>query len=262
MATENLTIVYPKGAMEVRGGTPIAQDGTVANNANAYGVLEGDIKWPETTGAVIVSGEVNYDWACSNSGIGIVKKAADAMSGITFVQDDGEPYVFPCSGGGSVTDPILENAKETGGIGYTEGDATTITWDGDTSGLISPNNLDYKVSDATPSVEQLIGGTLVNSLGEVLRISEGNVFDMSTYGLIIIADESGEFSDEVSIMYDAPKQLGEVYYEENGIYFPHHTYDGDDYVSSLTYTTETIHKIDPKYLDIDSLKTALGLSLS
>lgn len=101
MATENLTIVYPKGAMEVRGGTPIAQDGTVANNANAYGVLEADIKWPETTGAVIVSGEVNYDWACSNSGIGIVKEAADAMSGITFVQDDGEPYVFPCSGGGN-----------------------------------------------------------------------------------------------------------------------------------------------------------------
>lgn len=265
MATENLTIVYPKGAMEVRGGTPIAQDGTVANNANAYGVLEADIKWPETTGAVIVSGEVNYDWACSNSGIGIVKEAADAMSGITFVQDDGEPYVFPCSGGGNVTDPILENAKSTGGIGYTtEGEATTITWDGDTSGLAVINGLApfpyYKVGEAVELTA--LQGATVNASGDFAEFFPHTILDSEineiVEGLYAVRVETEP--NQYLAMLIVCIETGEYYglQIEGGVYFPK---DGEDFmVSSLAYTSETIHKIDTKYLDIDSLKTALGLS--
>lgn len=159
---------------------------------------------------------------------------------------------IPQGGGGSVTDPILENAKETGGIGYTEGEATTITWDGDTSGLAVINGLApfpyYKVGEAVELAA--IQGATVNASGDFAEFFPHTILDSEineiVEGLYAVRVETEP--NQYLAMLIVCIETGEYYglQIEGGVYFPK---DGEDFmVSSLTYTAETIHKIDTKYL--------------
>lgn len=165
--------------------------------------------------------------------------------------------------GGAVPSEVT-NAIETGGIGWTEGEATTITWDGDTSGLAVINGLApfpyYKVGEAVELTA--LQGATVNASGDFAEFFPHTILDSEineiVEGLYAVRVET-EPSQYLAMLIVCI-ETGEYYglQIEGGVYFPK---DGEDFmVSSLAYTTETIHKIDTKYLDIDSLKTALGLS--
>lgn len=145
--------------------------------------------------------------------------------------------------GGSVTDPILENAKETGGIGYTEGEATTIEWDGDTSGLVSVADSLFKVANYTAVTKADLIGCVISVENDdghptPFAVEEDAIYDSTIPNAIMVSD--------YALFVSEPTSYGPYNFEESGIYFA----KGDDtYASSLTYTTnKTIHKIDTKYL--------------
>lgn len=139
------------------------------------------------------------------------------------------------------SDPIVENAKQTGGFGYTEqGDGAVITWDGDTEGRDSFSIDDffyyYKVSDLCPSADDVIGGNVIFD-GEVETITEDNIaYGTNAYSLeqyAFVAQSDGAEVDGVTI-------------PSAGIYFAKIR---DSFIPSLTYgTPDTVHKIDEKYL--------------
>lgn len=143
---------------------------------------------------------------------------------------------------GSATDPILQNAKETGGIGYTEGEVTTITWDGDTSGLVSVGDILYKVANYTEvNKSDLIGGIISLQNDDThptpFVIEENEINDTFVPNAILIGD--------YAIFVSEPTSFDMYNFAEPGIYFAK---TGTRYTESLTYGNETIHKIDEKYL--------------
>ena len=63
--------------------------------------------------------------------------------------------------GGSGGWPSDLPKPSVGGYGYTEsGEQTTITWDGDTDGRVVIASLFYKISELTPTIEEMIGGVV------------------------------------------------------------------------------------------------------
>ena len=148
---------------------------------------------------------------------------------------------------GSGSDPIVENAKQTGGFGYTEqGEQTVITWDGYPEGLPSAfGSRMFKVSDKTPTKEELASARFIHNekeheINEETDITVGvnclmvHYSGNETYYRIFVAYKNG-------VMFDAET------IEEAGTYFVNTRSLGT--VTSLTYgTPDTIHKIDEKYL--------------
>lgn len=136
-----------------------------------------------------------------------------------------------------------------GGYGYTEqSNQTTITWDGDTSGLVSVNIEDmvyYKVSNNTPSGDDLIGGRVVylNNIGELLNKDITPERIMQVGSIISISNVFISLEDNYTI--------SGITFPEKGVYFEWRvSYDNIIcYTKSLTYgTPDTVHKIDEKYL--------------
>lgn len=151
---------------------------------------------------------------------------------------------------GSSSDPILENAKQTGGIGWTEqGNQTTITWDGDVEGRDSFNTTlggvtFYKVAEKGTGYTDYAGvsDNVNDGTFDVQFVSGENAFAYCTvidFPCVIVAD-GGEFtvtSGEVVFTAIAPSA---------GVYF---VYMGEEYITSLAYgTPDTVHKIDEKYI--------------
>lgn len=147
---------------------------------------------------------------------------------------DGKP-VLKTSG----SDEVLDNAKETGGIGWTEsGEQTVITWDGNTEGRESVVGVYYKVSDSAPTIGVAL--TSFTFAGTEIPISEDYITEFDEHAIFVGDGED----DYIFIAYsDTSFEGTEI---NKGVYF-YNTPKG--YVSSLTYgTPDTIHKIDEKYL--------------
>lgn len=136
-----------------------------------------------------------------------------------------------------------------GGYGYTEsGEQTTITWDGDTDGRVAIDSLFYKISELTPTIEEMVGGVVYTrsqnddifqeeiTSDSITTLSE-HVYQVKGYGrsVVLVALENDEIEGIII---------------ERGMYY---SKEGSGvlstYVTSLTYgTPDTVHKIDDKYL--------------
>lgn len=137
----------------------------------------------------------------------------------------------------------VTNAIETGGIGWTEGDSTTIEWDGDTSGLVSVADSLFKVANYTAVTKEDLICCIISVQNDdnhptPFAVEEDDIYDSTIPHAIMVSD--------YVLFVSEPTSYGPYNFEESGIYFA----KGDDtYASSLTYTTnKTIHKIDTKYL--------------
>ena len=136
---------------------------------------------------------------------------------------------------------------------------TVIEWDGNTEGLEPLNGLYYKVSDLTPSYEELVGCTMKTTALE----SDGQWVDESV----------GEDFREVQEVMSGVFQIGSLAYvinmsgedretsslPANGTYFYGVFVDGTTtYVKSLTYGfTKTI---DPKFLPSAPVTSVNGIT--
>ena len=154
-------------------------------------------------------------------------------------------------------DPIIDNAKTTGGIGWTErGTETTITWDGNTEGKYMVNlgaefKL-YNIAELTPTTDEVIGGVIYTKSGEdgtfETKITADSIVKMSEHSYMI----KGFGQDKVIVALE--------YSEINGVTFEHGVYFSKSgsgtlskYIKSITYgTPDTVHKIDEKYVPVIS----------
>lgn len=158
------------------------------------------------------------------------------------VTDSGAELVFGSGG------PEIENAIETGGLGWTESEPKEgfdISWDGDTEGLDVVADVVYKVAEvpsALTRMEDLIGSTFAfvddgeprsGILSEIdLETEDNKVIAIGEFAFVALED--GETSD---------LQL------TKGIWFI--KADDNTYASRLykeATTEEVIHQIDQKYI--------------
>lgn len=125
-----------------------------------------------------------------------------------------------------------------------------ITWDGNTEGLVSvstPDGSNYcKVSDLTPDLDSLLGGTFT-----LIDDGETTLFELTENRIQSIKDNEfvpGQFAilaETIIIIYQ-PCSLDGNEFPEAGVYFAE--YDQSVYVSSLSTKKEIVRTIDPKYL--------------
>lgn len=150
---------------------------------------------------------------------------------------EGKPFLKT---GGS--DPIVENAKQTGGFGYTEqGGQAVITWDGDTEGRESIDGQYYKVSGDVVTEADVIGAQYhIDSLSsDTFTITEESIISASALGVDGFATCPFEPDTPFIVFVTSDSETA-----TKGVYF----IMDDDYISSLTYGVDTVHKIDEKYL--------------
>lgn len=164
-------------------------------------------------------------------------------------------YTNQHGGGGGGSWPSDLPKPSVGGYGYTEsGEQTTITWDGDTDGRVVIAGLFYKISELTPTIEEMIGGVVYTKsqnndifqeeiTSDSIITSSEHVYGVKGYGrsMVLIALENDEIEGNIV---------------ERGMYY---SKEGSGvlsvYITSLTYgTPDTVHKIDEKYLP-DNLAT-------
>lgn len=213
-------------------GAPVDRNGNIANDGNAYGIVlcketENEKYWVKYNLVVMVAGYCDIIDAQNIWGGEYSAEAIAAMSDIVFCDN----HMIP---GGS--DPVLDNAKSTGGIGWTEqGEQTVITWDGNTDGKIVVGEF-CRISEKTPTISDLVGG--VCKSGDTKRtISES---DFQDFGDLIFWRDGGFL-----VVYNPYSEEG-FEFTETGIYFAG---GGGSFTSLLTYgTPDTVHKIDEKYL--------------
>ena len=134
-----------------------------------------------------------------------------------------------------------------------EGTPDTLTWDGNTEGLVSIKNDDMivcKVSDATPSIEDCANGAtmVVSSLyggSDAAELAAEDIVSLAD-GLVAIGEV---FSVRETALNVEHADLGGIIFTEPGTYFM--AMEGAFYVSSLTipgYTGFAQEKIAPSHL--------------
>lgn len=128
-----------------------------------------------------------------------------------------------------------------GGVGYTETQSYSITWNGDTTDKVSAiNDLYYKVSDLTPGFDAITECAVYVTQDETESKVEIESSDINTSytGFTML-------SDSVVICYDSSKSIYGQTFPETGIYFGKH---GNLYISKLEFTTGIVNAIDLKYI--------------
>lgn len=202
------------GGSCIKAGTPISADGKVANDETAIGILLNDCHacLGNARGLVVIGGRIKQDVAKNHSGITISDKAKAAMINVTFTGDGARAG----GGGGGGAEP------------------ETITWDGETSGLVSADvngHLYYKVSDYVPKIKDLIGGTVSCSDGGKKVIAADDV----TY--VFVSDDG--FSVDTSnidlkffVVYKDNAVINAFDFPQKGVYFE----KGTAFVSALSFT--------------------------
>lgn len=231
-------------------GEPISKTGASANNSNAYGVIVGIIGDGSSRKVrVMTKGYIDYDKVKENY-MEYTGEAINALTGITLCSGGKLP-----TGGGS--DPIVENAKQTGGFGYTEqGNQTVITWDGNTEGkqMVSISNEIklYKIAELTPTTDEVIGGVIYTKSGDngtfPSDITSDSIVQMSEY----VYQIKGYGQSMVVVALEYSEINGFTF--ERGVYF-NKIGSGtlSKYIKSITYgTPDTVHKIDKKYVPVIS----------
>ena len=78
----------------LKAGTPIAENGTVANNDAALGILANDVSKSDELQLcqLIIAGQLSLDAVESSFGSKLTTACKDALDNITFVQGNGKPY--------------------------------------------------------------------------------------------------------------------------------------------------------------------------
>lgn len=231
-------------------GEPISKTGASANNSNAYGIIVGIIGDGSSRRVrVMTEGYIDYDKVKENY-MEYTDEAINALSGITLCSGGKLP-----TGGGS--DPIVENAKQTGGFGYTEqGNQTVITWDGNTEGkhMVSLSNEVklYKIAELTPTTDEVIGGVIYSKEGDngtfQTKITADSIVPMSEQAYNIKG-----YANNMVVVALEYSEIGGLTFER-GVYF-NKSGSGtvSKYIKSITYgTPDTVHKIDKKYVPVIS----------
>lgn len=154
---------------------------------------------------------------------------------------------------------------------WEENNTITLEWDGDwqKDGLVtvtldfgSPYYNYVKISDLTPSFEELYeSGELVMHFDA--GDEESSRSFASYAGEDLIQQDTGWLTESIVVAYvdgctfsanDVTLALPEA-----GIYFCHFVNgSGSFYISSLSWDTETIHTIDPKYIPSSIQRTITG----
>lgn len=169
----------------IKGGSPINAAGKVANDATAIGVLRRDCyEGYHPRGQVIIGGYVDQDKAQQNSGIVLAGEPKAAMANVLFVDDSGVPR------------PGVP-------AGYPSKSGWSIEWDGNTEGLVAVEaggEAIYKVSDLTPTYDELIGSIVERSDGNKVEIASDYVVviseDITTVGfLLVIKKDNATFAE-------------------------------------------------------------------
>ena len=139
-------------------------------------------------------------------------------------------------------------------FGETTVKGDTLTWDGNTEGLVSINiGTDaYKVSNATPTMTDFANGAVIkysHSQEDVYCTEDGGTLREHTPGLVMV-DGGGVVVIGESL---AGMDMGNGIPLEAGTYF-NYSKDSGQYTASITipnytgFETTTIKTIDPKYL--------------
>ena len=78
----------------LKAGTPIAENGTVANNDAALGILANDVSKSDELQLcqLIIAGQLSLDAVESSFGSKLTTACKDALDNITIVQGNGKPY--------------------------------------------------------------------------------------------------------------------------------------------------------------------------
>lgn len=78
----------------LKAGTPIAENGTVANNDAALGILANDVSKSDELQLcqLIIAGQLSLEAVESSFGSKLTTACKDALDNITFVQNNGKPY--------------------------------------------------------------------------------------------------------------------------------------------------------------------------
>ena len=121
-----------------------------------------------------------------------------------------------------------------GGYGYTTGN--TISWNGDTTGLVGVQDMLYKVSDAFLTKSDAVGGTFAMSNGmtgtitsDMIKLTDGDSFVIGGYVAVIASVDA--FSDQG------------LSFPETGTYF---AFTPNTHVSELAYNS--VKQLDLKYI--------------
>ena len=126
----------------------------------------------------------------------------------------------------------IDPPQSGGGGGGAEPD--TITWDGETSGLVSADvngHLYYKVSDYVPKIKDLIGGTVSCSDGGKKVIAADDViYDfVSDDGFSV---DTSNIDLEFFVVYKDNAVINSFDFPQKGVYFE----KGTAFVSALSFT--------------------------
>ena len=134
---------------------------------------------------------------------------------------------------------IVKN-EFAGGVGYTETQVYSVTWNGDKTDKVSVMNTYYKVSDLTPDLDASAEIALYITQDETETKCEPSSLNINTSntGFTML----GEY---VVICYDSSKSLYGTTFPEIGIYFGH---TGSIYISKLEFTVGIVNTINKKYI--------------
>lgn len=219
-------------------GTLINHEGKAVNDATAMGVLMADT-WKDYysgQGVLLIGGHVDLAKAEESCGYTYSSEAKAMLKNICFVGDT----EVPSGGGGDCDWNLMKNKPFEETVSY----ADKLTWDGNTDGLDCFDGYLYRISDSTPTLEDIQGGVKISvSTGESLeielRVTENGI--MWNEPLFIVPNDNLEFQG--------------MTFEKKGIYV---LSEEGAYVSAVEidgYTFEEIKikPIESKYLPITVL---------
>lgn len=145
-------------------------------------------------------------------------------------------------GGGS--DAAIENAKETGGFGWTETKSNPlhITWDGDTTGKETVLLEDFELClVSSKTLESMVGCTVKLDTGDSFIVTDEHIMPFD--GGYSVALEA-PFC--VCVFNDNTTLTPDITFEHKGIYFAKMA--DEFYTAEISEPAETVHTINPKYI--------------
>lgn len=237
MATMNIN--WKPGQSIIYAGTPIDEDGNIANNSDAVALVASDTLNPN---AAEVITEGTWDEETNYHGITISDDCKRSLPGIEFVGSDGEQH--PAT---SLPTPKSDDAGKSavvneqgnayalgaggGGLSLVSGGGINITWDGSTEGRDSfemAGLVMYKVADGFLSADDLDRSEVTN---------DGNVFTLEKEWFYVgVPDRFISCEGAVVSCRAGTYNLGEtITVPSDGVYFATGEFEGQVFaVTSLT----------------------------
>lgn len=258
--TKQIIDVTPDASVRI--GAPVNEDGILANDSTAIGVvLDAQGVGVHRQLVVMVAGYCDIIDAQAIWGDEYSAEAMAAMSDIVFCEN----HMIP---GGS--DPAIANAKETGGFGWTEGGSKRVLeWDGNESGkttvdfaygtkLVKVSDEVYEpAGDEFKYLPQMVfvsydeSGNEIEQSSHLVDVGYG---DLHGYELPALHETNivSCFNAPTEFNYEEDGEIKTAIIPETGTYFL--SYSGYGYVKKLIFNDEAeiIHPIDAKFDDADN----------